>query len=156
MEGFDVYSVNDDKSIGTVVERSGDYLIIEHGTLRKTRNALPMTFAEVDDAGERVVTTLAGRLVHESPKVDGAVDTDAVATHYGLAGATTAEGLGHFEENELATSAESDMRRGGGESVTEQRVRVREELGSPVSHPAAESPSALGDRYGHLPKTRDE
>ena len=155
MEGYEVISVNDDKCIGHVVNRVGDILVVEHGTLRKTRNGLPMTFAEVDDANERVVTTLAADLVYDSPKIDnGGVDRDAIAAHYGLAD-TTAEGLGDTDPDELELGAESDMRRGGHESTVEERTRVREELGA-AERPVDEAPALLGDRYDQVPPARDE
>ena len=39
MEGYDVVT-HDDEKVGTVAG-SGDYLIVEHGLLRKTKHALP-------------------------------------------------------------------------------------------------------------------
>jgi hypothetical protein len=87
MQGFEVVSINDEKSIGHVVERSGDNLIVEHGHLRHRRNALPMAFAEIDEANERVMTTLSANMVHESPAVNGdGIDEAAVAEYYGLGG----------------------------------------------------------------------
>ena len=71
MEGFEVISINDEKCIGHVVERSGDNLIVEHGHLRHHKNALPLAFAEIDEANERVTTTLSAHMVHESPAVNG-------------------------------------------------------------------------------------
>jgi hypothetical protein len=38
MEGYDVVTI-DDKKMGTVVEEPGDFLIVEHGMLRKSRRA---------------------------------------------------------------------------------------------------------------------
>ena len=40
---------------------------------------------EVDDDEEVVRTTLSKSLVHDSPKVNGEFDREAVAEHYGLA-----------------------------------------------------------------------
>ena len=150
MEGYEVISVNDDKCIGHVVNRVDDILVVEHGTLRKTRNGLPMTFAEVDDGNERVVTTLAADLVYDSPKIDdGSVDHDAIAAHYGLAD-TTAE-----DPDERELGAEADMRRGGRESAVEERTRIREELGA-AERPVDEAPALLGNRYDQVPPARDE
>jgi hypothetical protein len=149
MEGYEVISINDDKSIGHVVGRDGDLLIIEHGHLRKARNALPLTFADVDEANERVVTTLGADLVHESPKLEnGSVDRDAIAQHYGLADTSV-------EDDELELGAETDMRRGGAESVPEQRAQIRDELGG-ADEPVDESPALLGDRYSQVPPAREE
>ena len=68
MQGFEVVSLNDEKCIGHVVERSGDNLIVEHGHLRHRKNALPLAFAEIDEANERVTTTLSAQ---HGPRVAG-------------------------------------------------------------------------------------
>jgi hypothetical protein len=139
MEGFEVWSVNDDKCIGRVSGREGDFLIVEHGHVRKSRNALPMTFADVDEGSERVITTLAADLVYESPKVNGQVDYDAVAEHYGLAD----------------TSVASDELELGDETMTEERAEIRERLGD-AEKPVDESPALLGDRYAQVPPSRGD
>jgi hypothetical protein len=156
MEGYEVFSINDDKIIGHVVEKAGDFLIVEHGTLRHVRNALPLTFADVDDANQRVVTNLAADLVYDSPKIEnGNIGREAIAAHYGLAPGTPDEGYGVTDADELGVGAEADMRRGGAESVVEQRVHVREDLGG-AEKPVDESPALLGDRYSQVPPARDE
>ena len=53
MEGYEVRGT-DDHRVGEVVAADGDLLIVEAGLLRKTRHAIPLTFAQADD-GERVV-----------------------------------------------------------------------------------------------------
>jgi hypothetical protein len=143
MEGYDVISINDDKSIGHVVGREGDLLIIEHGHLRKARNALPMTFAAVDETNERVVTTLAADLVYESPRLEnGSIDPHAIARHYGL-------------ETSFEDDVDADELGGRVESVTEERAQIRDRLGG-AEKPVDESPALLGDRYGQVPPARDE
>ena len=155
MEGYEVISVNDDKSIGHVAGREGDFLIVEHGHLRKTKNALPLTFADIDEANERVVTTLAADLVYDSPKIEnGSIDRHAVAQHYGLED-TSFEGLGDVDADELELGAEADMRRGGEQSAPEERAKIREQLGG-AEKPVDESPALLGDRYAQVPPARDE
>jgi hypothetical protein len=155
MEGFEVWSVNDDKCIGHVAGREGDFLIVEHGHLRKTRNALPLTFADIDEPNERVVTTLAAALVYDSPKLqNGTIDRREIAEHYGLDD-TSFEGLGDVDSDELELGAEADMRRGGVPSVAEQRANIRERLGG-AEKPVDESPALLGDRYSQVPASRDE
>jgi hypothetical protein len=154
MEGYEVIT-SDEHKIGHVVGVEDGNLIVEHGHLRKTRNGLPLTFADVDEANERVVTTLAADVVYDSPKIEnGSVDRQAVAAHYGLAD-TTAEGLGDTDADELEIGAEADMRRGGAESVVQQRAHVREKLGG-AEKPVDESPALLGDRYSQVPPARDE
>ena len=39
MNGYDFITAVDDKKWGTVVDQQGDYVIVEHGTLRKHRYA---------------------------------------------------------------------------------------------------------------------
>ena len=83
MKGYDVRTIDDDK-VGHVVDTDGDFFIVEHGLL-KSKHALPMTFTEVDEDAGVVRTTLSKSLIHESPKVNGEIDRQAIAEHYGLA-----------------------------------------------------------------------
>ena len=150
MEGYELISTNDDKCIGHVVGRVGDYLIVEHGTLRKTKNAIPLAFADVDDGARRVTTTLAHELVYDSPKVNGGgFDEVAVAQHYGLAEseAPVSEGYGDLDANELDAGAERDYARTQSAAPPEDRARMRESLRPEGDRGADESPGLLGDRY---------
>ena len=83
MKGYDVRTIDDDK-VGHVVDTEGDFFIVEHGLL-KSKHALPMTFTEVDEDAGVVRTTLSKRLIHDSTKVNGDIDRQAIAEHYGLA-----------------------------------------------------------------------
>ena len=150
MEGFEVLSINDEKCIGHVVERSGDFLIVEHGHLRHTKNALPVSFVEIDEANQRVTTTLSASMVHESPKVNGdGVDVGAVGAYYGIAD-DTAEGYGDTRPGEVTAGAESDLDRSP--SGAEERATVQDGYtrgAAPTDHagaPAPDSPALLGDR----------
>ena len=160
MEGFEVISVNDDKCIGHVVGRVGDNLIVEHGTLRKTRNALPLAFAEVDEGQRRVVTTLAHELVYDSPKVtDDELDLNAIATHYGLAAAydeAPSQGYGDLDADELAGGAQDDVNRSNVEAPEAQRAQMREAMRPEGDRGADESPALLGDRFSEVPRASDE
>jgi hypothetical protein len=143
MKGYEVFSLSDDKTIGHVVERSGDNLIVEHGTLRKTRNALPLELVEVDEAGERVVTSLSADLIHGSPKVeDGHVDAQAVAAYYGLTDTTVADPY------------PDDLR--GSDAGDQEREQILEEESDTAPHAASSSPSLLGDHYSEAPHTDEE
>lgn len=125
MEGFEVVSLNDEKCIGHVAERSGDFLIVEHGHLRHTKNALPISFVEIDEANERVTTTLSADMVHESPKVNGdGVDVAKVAEYYGLGGVAAED------------------------AAVEERAYAQREVAENegANDPAPESPALLGDR----------
>jgi len=57
VEGYDVIT-SDDSKAGHVVGTRGDDLVVEHGTLRKTRQLLPRTFVEVDDSAKVVRATI--------------------------------------------------------------------------------------------------
>lgn len=132
MDGYDFITMVDDKRWGTVVGESGEYVIVEHGTLRKHRYAVPKASIEVDEPAREVRTTLSGELIGESPPVDDGFDGEAVARHYGLG-----------DTSELA----------GGETATEQRARIREGSAESTDAMPDESPALLGDR---LSDVRDE
>jgi hypothetical protein len=84
MEGYDVISVADDKKIGTVIREEGDYVVFEHGTLRKQHHAIPSTTIEVVDDENEVRTTLSKDLIESSPKVDDdGIDLEELGRHYG-------------------------------------------------------------------------
>jgi hypothetical protein len=133
MEGYDVVTIEDEK-VGKVVGTHGDHLIVEQGTIRKSKHALPRTFAEVDE-GEKVVRmTVTKDIFCDSPKVNGEVDETAIAEHYGLAGGTEAVST---ESTEVTPA-------------TQQRAETREQLGGETDQGVpAESPALLGDRYEH-------
>lgn len=102
MNGYEVISVTDDKSIGHVSGRVGDFVIVEHGHLRKSHNPLPLAFAEVDEANQRVVTTLAHDIVYHAPAAkDGQVDEQAAAQYYGLAETQPVDGFVDVDDHEL-------------------------------------------------------
>jgi hypothetical protein len=82
MKGYTVIT-SDERKAGHVVDEHGEYLIVEHGTLRKTRRPLPRAFAHADDAEQVVRATVPSGLLSEAPDVG---DEAAVARHYGLAG----------------------------------------------------------------------
>ena len=129
MEGYQVIAADDAKA-GEVVAVEGDLLIVEHGLLRKSRRAVPRTFANIDE-GERVVRlSITKELVEDSPAVeDGDVDRQAVAAHYGLAGGfeePETKGYGEVMPDDPALSSEQQALRDGVEPATEQRAKMRE------------------------------
>jgi hypothetical protein len=132
MKGYDLITVVDDKRWGTVVDENSEYVIVEHGTLRKHRYAVPREAVQVNPASEEVRTTLSGELIGESPTVDDGFDHEAVARHYGLG-----------DTSELA----------GVETATEERARIREGTAESTDGLPDESPALLGDR---IPDTPDE
>ena len=131
MEGYELVT-SDDKKAGTVVATIGDNLVIEHGTLRKSRHALPKTFVHVDDAERVVRATISKEILESGPTVrDGELDERAVAEHYGLAGgfeAPETEGYGDTLHDDPGRSAEQEELRTGVEPAVQERVAVRQEL----------------------------
>src|SRR5437899_2327728 len=89
MVGYEVIT-SDEKKVGRVAEIVGDNLVVEHGTLMKSRHALPKAFAHADDSAHVVRVTVPKEILLDSPKIGSrGLDADAVAAHYGLASADT-------------------------------------------------------------------
>jgi hypothetical protein len=127
MHGFDVVTHDDEKVVGQLVDKVNGNYIVEQGFLRKSKHAVPEQFANLDEAGERLVLTVSKDMVSESPKVDGDVDETAVAAHYGLADTTVDDAPG-FDDRD----------------VVQDRVATRE--GVEPTDGIHESPALLGDR----------
>jgi hypothetical protein len=141
MEGYDVVTTDDEK-VGKVVGTHGDNLIVEQGMLRKSKHALPRSFAEVDDGEQVVRMTVTKDVFCDSPKIeDGTVDEQAVAEHYGLTFATAVDPPGH---------AEQDALRGDVPTAPEERMNVREGESTGGSGLPGESPALLGDRVADI------
>jgi hypothetical protein len=142
MEGYDVVTIDDEK-VGTVAGASGDFLIVEHGLIRKSKRALPRQFAHVEDDEQQVRITVGKEVFLDSPELDGDLDEQAIHEYYGLApsqGPGT-EGYGVTESGDPARSSEEQAQRAGVEPAVEERARIRE--GEPEIE---ESPALLGDR----------
>jgi hypothetical protein len=128
---MDDYQVidSDSHTIGHVVGEQGNSIIVERGTLRKHRHALPRTFVEVDEAAGVVRTTLSKKLIEDSPEVDDdGADEHAIAAYYGLAGGFDQPdtlGYGEIEPDETAISAELQTRRVGIIPPEEKRAQMR-------------------------------
>jgi len=131
MEGYEVVTPDED-TVGHVVERKGDYLIVEHGLLRKSRHAVPWSTVEIDDAEQKARTSLSKELIATSPKLEnGSLDEQAVAAHYGVGADRTApatEGYGVTEPADPARSAEHDAVSAGLEPGTQERARIQKEM----------------------------
>ncbi|TML09524.1 MAG: hypothetical protein E6G38_05740 [Actinobacteria bacterium] len=129
MEGFDVVT-SDDCKIGHVVAVQDRHLIIEHGMLKKTRHAVPETFAYTDDGEQTVRLSVSKEIVESSPKLEnGSIDTQAVAEHFGLAEGSAApetEGYGELLPDDPARSADQDALRAGREPADQERAEIRE------------------------------
>ncbi len=141
MEGFEVRTVEDEK-VGHVVGTSGDFLIVEHGTLRKSKHALPREYADVDESKQIVLMTVSKDVFCDSPKIDnGSLDEQAVREHYGLTFTTVPDPPGQ---------AEDDAASAGVESAPQERARIRSEADSADSGLPDESPALLGDRVSGI------
>ena len=147
MEGYEVL-MSDGAKAGRVVGARGDSLIVEHGTLRKSRHLLPRVFVEVDDSEHVVRASITKDILEESPKLDGdAVDERAVAEHYGLAAGFTdpeTKGAGELLPDDPALSAEQEELRLGLKTPEQERLDVLEGRDTEAHEPG--SPGLLGER----------
>ena len=149
MEGFEVVT-SDDCKIGHVVALENGHLIIEHGLLKKTKHAVPETFAYPDESEQTVRLSVSKEIVESSPKLDnGSIDTQAVAEHFGLAEGTPApdtEGYGEVLPDDPARTADQDLMRAGQEPADQQRAKTREEGLEPERETESATPGYLSDR----------
>ena len=149
MKGFEVVT-SDDAKIGRVVDVHDRHLIIEHGLLKKTRHAVPETFAHADDAEQIVRLSVSKEIVESSPKLDnGSFDVSVVDEHFGLAGGTTApetEGYGELLPDDPGRSADQDALRAGREPADQQRAETRKGGLEPERDKADAPTGYLSDR----------
>src|SRR6266480_4353500 len=149
MEGFEVVT-SDDCKIGHVVAVENGHLIIEHGLLKKTKHAVPETFAYPDESEQTVRLSVSKEIVESSPKLDnGSIDTQAVAEHFGLAEGTPApetEGYGELLPDDPAVSADQDAFRAGREPADKERAEIREGGLEPERDKADAPTGYLSDR----------
>lgn len=84
MEGYSVVTT-DDKRVGHVVGVTGDYYIIERGSLKKARYVLPKRYGAVMSDGDYMRVQVSKETLCGGPKVgrDGRIDELAVAEYYG-------------------------------------------------------------------------
>jgi hypothetical protein len=158
MDGYDVVT-SDGERLGHVVGVAGDNLIVEHGTLRKSRHALPNVFAHVHDDEQVVRTTLSKQLIEDSPKIgdNGDLDESAVAAYYGLAGGereAPSEGYGELNPDDPALTADQQGSRADVMPAEQQRAEMRNNLeagttygpaGRPIIPPDPHTSSRPGD-----------
>ena len=130
MQGYEVVT-SEDARWGHVVGELGDSLVVEHGTLRKHRYALPRTYAEVDEDAQVVRTTLSKDMLGNSPKLDDdGVDEEQIAAYYGLR-----EELGPVGGPD--ESADQQAVGAGLEPAEMERARIQSEIegGEPYGDP---------------------
>lgn len=150
MEGYEVVTTDDEK-IGKVVGEQGDNLIVEQGTIRKSKHALPRTFAHVDEGQQLIRMTVSKEVFCDSPKINGEVDEAAIAAHYGLARgyeAPPTEGYGETVSDDPAIGSETQAESTGVTPAPQERAETRDHL-TDSTRPGVpdESPALLGDRY---------
>jgi hypothetical protein len=131
MDGYDLYASDGGKA-GRVVAERGDALVVETGTVFKSRHLVPRVFTEIDETEGVARSTLSKELILDSPKLDGdEVDEGAVAAHYGLVGtevgAPTA-GYGAGDPDDPARTADQQALRDGVEPAEQERARIRGHL----------------------------
>jgi hypothetical protein len=147
LEGYEVVTCDDHK-VGHVVTTRGDYLLVEHGTIFKSKHAIPRTFVEPHDDERLVRTTVSKEVFCDSPKVNGDFDEHQIALHYGLAAAEDeplTRGYGDVLPDDPARSAEEDALRLGVRTDEQERLAVRED-GDPAETGPTTSPGLLGGR----------
>ena len=154
MQGFDVVT-SDDHKVGHVVGEEGNYLIVEHGTLFKSKHAVPKTVAQADEGARVVRVSIAREILEHAPTLDpDRLDERAVAEYYGLADAYAdpeTEGYGDLDADETAVSSEVQAREHGVETAVEERAAIRANLQAQREGPPGESPGLLGDRHAARP-----
>jgi hypothetical protein len=132
MQGYDVIT-SDGEKLGHVVGTDGPLLLIERGTIRKSRFAVPQAIAHTHQDENEVRLTVSRQIVEQGPKIDDGdrVDEQEVADYYGIVESQDnpdTKGYGEVVPGDPARSAEQDAQRMGLESSEEQRVRMREEM----------------------------
>lgn len=147
MQGFQVVTSDHDK-VGRVVGEVDDWLIVEQGTVFKSRHPLPKTFTTVLQDSREVCVNIPKDMIHDSPKVDDedGFDRQAAAAHYGLADAfeqPPTEGYGDTEPGDPAWGPDVDAQAAGMAPAEQRRAQIREG----VRHERQRSsPGLLGGR----------
>ena len=145
MEGWEVVTSNDVK-VGHVVATIDDFLIVEHGHLKKTRHPVPRTFAHLREQERQVCLNLPKDMISESPKVndENQFDREEAARHYGLAEPDSpVVGDGEVDPDEAVWGPDRDADAAGLMHPEKLRAQIQ-------THKRHErfpnSPSFLGDR----------
>ena len=153
MQNYDVVT-SDDKKVGHVVDTQGEFLIVEHGMLRKTRTAVPRDMAAVDEQEHTLRLSVSKQVFEDAPALDGdEPDMTPAAEYYGLAEGSTApdtQGYGDVTSGDPARTAEQDARRYGDESPEQERARIREQEGAETGFETEPRIGSVGihqDRY---------
>lgn len=127
MRGYDVIT-SDGEKLGHVVGTDGSMLLIERGTIRKSRFAVPQAIAETDRAENEVRLAVSRQVVELGPKIEDGVDEHEIAEYYGIVDGSKnpdTRGDGEVLPGDPTRGAEQDAQRFGLESSDEQRARAR-------------------------------
>src|SRR3954453_7543983 len=136
MEGQEVVT-SDDHKLGNVIASRDNAVIIETGTLFKSKHAIPREFLHEHDGVLRA--TVTKDVVNDSPKVDPEeFDVSAVREHYGLDGT--------FVVNRDPAGLETAETVGAQEGVNPAPAERIATLGG-ENDPSVESP-VIRDRQG--------
>jgi hypothetical protein len=159
MEGYDVVTTEDEK-VGKVVGTRGDNLIVESGTLMKSKHALPQTLADVDETEGVVRMSISKDVFDGSPKVNGELDERAIAEYYGLAGgyeAPPTEGYGETVADDPALGSDTQAEQADVTPASQERAEARREMseGGGAGLPE-ESPALLTDRLADVDEREQE
>lgn len=110
MQGYDVIT-SDGHKVGRVVGTDGANLVVERGTILKSRYAVPQAVTSTDRSAQKVRLDVSKNVFEEGPKVDnGDIDEQAVFAYYGLA-------------DDMAPPETASH-----EPAEEQRARIREHI----------------------------
>lgn len=152
MHGYDVIT-SDGEKMGQVVGTDGGMLVIERGTIRKSRYAVPQEVVETDAAESAVKLSVSKRVVEEGPSVGDEIDEREVAAYYGLArGEDRPETLGYGEvtADDPSRGAEQDAHRAGIETADERRARIRETMRPEAEHGAPKGARGIHQDYWNV------
>ncbi len=128
MDGYDVRTIDDDK-VGHVVGTKGGYVVVEHGTILKAKQAVPRELTNVEEADRIVRITVSKDVFADSPKVGDDFDERVIAEYYGVgAGYVAPDPEDAVSEDAPAASAEVQGRDYDVVSPVEERAAVRDSL----------------------------
>lgn len=128
MDGYDVRTIDDDK-VGHVVGTKGGYVVVEHGTILKAKQAVPRELTNVEEADHIVRITVSKDVFADSPKVEDDFDERVIAEYYGVGeGYVAPVAEDALSGDDPATGAEVQGRDYDVVSPVEERAAVRDSL----------------------------
>jgi hypothetical protein len=142
MNGYEVVTT-DERKVGRVVATTPDFLVVESGTLFRSRHPVPKEFAHADDERRLVVVTLSKSILKRSPKLkdEASIDEDAARAYYGLGAPGPTEGS--EDTNEPTVRERAEVREQLGAEGDEEHGP----LGSTPAVPKDELPLESGTTY---------